>query len=242
MIKYINILLIGLFYGTVGTTLGGVIGAYFNIKSRKMISFILEFAGGLMTSVVCFTLIPESLELTDLTNCLFGIFLGIITMIISSEYIERKIENKKTNILLKTGLIVGIGLAIHNFPEGIAIGSSFIASKIVGYSIAISILLHDIPEGLGMAIPLKKSGMSRRKIILYTFLSGVTTGIGAVIGNLLGNISNNIIGIMMSFSSGAMLYIVSGEIIIESKKIYKGRFGGLGNILGMIVGIFVSKI
>ena len=62
------------------------------------------------------------------------------------------------NNLLKTGIIVSIGLAIHNFPEGLAIGSGFEASIKLGYSLALAICLHDIPEGISMGVPMKNGG------------------------------------------------------------------------------------
>lgn len=154
MIKISEIIkttLLGLFFGTIGTTLGGIIGVKSNITSNRFLSFILEFAAGLMMAIVCFELIPESLELTNIANVFLGIILGVITMIwcdniINKKYMEKNIKNNNT--LLKTGIIVGIGLAIHNFPEGLAIGSGFEASTKLGITLAIAILLHDIPEGI----------------------------------------------------------------------------------------------
>ena len=93
-----------------------------------------------------------------------------------------------------------------------------------------------------MAVPMKNGGMSKTKAVILTLLSGVTTGIGALIGALIGGISEEIIGICLSFVAGAMLYIVSGELIPESNKIYKGRMGAVGNIIGFILGIIATQI
>lgn len=233
--------LLGLFFGTFGTSIGGIIGALLNIKSNKIMSFILELAAGLMTSIICFELIPEALEISSITNSIFGIIIGVLSMIMCDNIVNKKLKNEK-NTLLKTGLIVGIGLAIHNFPEGLAIGSGFGASLKLGYTLAIAIAFHDIPEGISMSVPMKNGGMSKKKAIIYTMISGVTTGIGAFFGGIFGNISTSLIGISLSFAAGAMLYIVSGELIPESKKIYKGRFSILGNIIGFIMGLFAMNI
>lgn len=167
-------------------------------------------------------------------------------MIACDVLVKKKFSNKKktttTNSLLKTGIIVSIGLALHNFPEGLAIGSGFGASLKLGYSLALAILLHDIPEGVSMAVPMKNGGMKRTKVIFYVILSGVTTGIGAFFGALVGTISQEIIAICLSFAAGAMLYIVSGELIPESNKLYRGRIASIGNILGFILGILAVKI
>lgn len=233
--------LLGLFFGTFGTTLGGVIGINFKNTSNRFLSFILEFAAGLMMAIVCFDLIPESLGLTNIAVTLIGVILGTLAMFICDNTIQ-KISFKKQSSLLRTGIVVGIGLALHNFPEGLAIGSGFEASLKLGFSLAIAILLHDIPEGISMSIPMKAGGMKKSKALLYTFLSGITTGMGAFFGALLGNISTTMIGICLAFAAGAMLYIVSGELIPESNKIYKGRMGFFGNILGFILGIIAFNI
>ena len=130
-----------------------------------------------MTAIICFELIPEALEIADLFVVILGVIIGIFMMIIcdifvdnlfqkrhknantinSKIYNNKKLITKGKNIdsnnekkkinLLKTGMIVSIGLAIHNFPEGLAIGSGYEASVRLGLSLAIAICFHDIPEG-----------------------------------------------------------------------------------------------
>lgn len=149
--------LIGLFFGTFGTTIGGVIGVKLKRTSNKFLSFILSFASGLMTAIICFELIPEALEISNLPVSLLGIIIGIIMMAICDLIVDKRFSkpsktvdnfNNIQNNLLKTGIIVSIGLAIHNFPEGLAIGSGFEASLKLGFSLAIAICFHDIPEGI----------------------------------------------------------------------------------------------
>lgn len=89
-------------------------------------------------------------------------------MIICDLLVDKKFNNsnkfkQNKNDLLKTGIIVSIGLALHNFPEGLAIGSGFGASIKLGLSLAIAICLHDIPEGISMAVPMKNGGIKRVK-------------------------------------------------------------------------------
>ena len=116
-----------------------------------------------MTAIICFELIPEALTIASLSVVLLGIITGIIMMIICDIFVDKKfnkrnitvnrntqlnIKDKNKSNLLKTGIIVSIGLAIHNFPEGLAIGSGFEASLKLGLSLAIAICFHDIPEGI----------------------------------------------------------------------------------------------
>ena len=225
-----------------------------------------------MTAIICFELIPEALEIANLIVVIFGIILGIIMMIIcdifvdnlfqkrhknantinSKSYNSKKLITKGKNIdsdnekkkinLLKTGMIVSIGLAIHNFPEGLAIGSGYEASVRLGLSLAIAICFHDIPEGISMAVPMKNGGMKASKVIYYVVLSGITTGVGAFFGSIVGGISQKIIALCLAFSAGAMIYIVSGELTPESNKLYQGRMSAIGNLIGFIIGVFAMNI
>ena len=84
--------------------------------------------------------------------------------------------------------------------------------------------------------------MKSFKVILLVILSGITTGVGAFIGSAIGSVSKEIIAICLSFAAGAMLYIVTGELIPEANKLYKGRMSGIGNILGFLIGIIAVRI
>ena len=93
-----------------------------------------------------------------------------------------------------------------------------------------------------MAVPMKNGGMKASRVVFYVILSGITTGIGAFFGAIVGSISETVIAVCLSFAAGAMLYIVSGELVPESNKLYKGRMSAIGNMLGFIIGIFATKL
>lgn len=112
----------------------------------------------------------------------------------------------------------------------------------LGLSLALAICLHDIPEGISMAVPMKSGGMKISKIIFYVILSGITTGVGAFFGSIIGSISEQIIAICLSFAAGAMLYIVSGELVPEANYLYHGRMTAIGNMVGFLIGIFATGI
>ena len=200
-------------------------------------------------AIICFDLIPEAMDISGIINVILGILFGIIVMIFCDILVQKKFSGKNINsigntknTLLTTGIIVSIGLAIHNFPEGLAIGSGFGASMKLGLSLAIAICLHDIPEGISMAVPMKNGGMKPSKVIYYVVLSGVTTGVGAFFGAIIGTISEQIIAVCLSFAAGAMLYIVSGELIPESNQLYKGRMSAVRKHVGIFDRIICNDV
>lgn len=168
-----------------------------------------------MMAVICFDLIPEALEISKILDVIIGIVIGIIAMIYCDVVVQKKFSNigkfeSNNNSLLKTGIIVSIGLAIHNFPEGLAIGSGFESSMKLGLSLALAICLHDVPEGISMAVPMKNGGMKISKVIFYVILSGITTGIGAFFGAIVGSISQSVIAICLSFAARSnVIYCIS---------------------------------
>ena len=87
-----------------------------------------------------------------------------------------------------------------------------------------------------MAVPMKNGGMKKEKVIFYVILSGVTTGIGAFFGAILGGISQEVIAMCLSFAAGAMLYIVSGN------SLYHGRMTAVGNIAGFLLGMLAMSL
>ena len=238
-----RITVIGSIAGIIGTGSGGLIILFVDKITKRFLSFIMEFSAGLMMSVVCFDLLPEAFSLGGIGVTIVGMVIGTV-LIVGLDDLIRRLEVVKRAIhkgsLLRAGILLAVGIALHNFPEGVAIGSGFDASMSLGLSLALVIALHDMPEGIAMAIPMRAGGMAKGRVIFWTILSGVPTGIGALLGGVLGGISNMVISICLGFAGGAMLYIICGELIPESKSMYRGRLSSIGNILGIITGMVLA--
>ncbi|MEF9953162.1 MAG: ZIP family metal transporter [Clostridium sp.] len=241
----IRILIITLIAGGVslfGTLLGGVIGTLFKGKNNVMISSIMSIAAGLMISVVTFDLIPEAIHMGGIDNALIGIFIGVVFVSLVDVLLPSTNFIKSRGSDIKTSILLAISLAAHNFPEGIAIGSSFAAGQSLGIGLCIVIGLHDIPEGATVAAPLLKSSMSRGKILLLTALTALPTAIGGLCGALVADVSRMFISISLGFAGGTMLYIVCGELIPESKNLFKGVFSTISVIIGIVLGLIITTI
>lgn len=241
MEHYIKITLIGLFSGIIGTGTGGL--AAFSPKgiSKRTLGFVLEFSAGLMTSVVCFELVPEAFELSGIIPAITGLLSGILVVLLAESFAKRLevVKRSKNRGLLKAGILMSLAIAIHNFPEGFAVGSGFEASSSLGLLLTFVIGIHDIPEGIAMVLPMRAGGVSSKKAFAISILSGMPMGLGALLGAVLGGISDSFISSCLGFAGGAMLYIVFAELVPESKRLYSGRFSSFGNILGILCGIIV---
>lgn len=229
--------------GVLGTGLGGILAFVLGNRGNRAVSFIMEFSGGLMMAIVCFDLMPNALDKASLSVCVLGFCIGVlVALLIQDELAHHDLRPKaaKNSSLMRTGFIIMAGIALHNFPEGLAIGSGFEASLSLGISLVLVIGLHNIPEGLAMAMPLKLSGIPPVKVILYTALTGVPMGFGALLGALVGGVSEEAIGLSLALAGGAMLYIVCGDIIPQSRELYRGRLSSLGNVMGFLCGMVVA--
>jgi ZIP family zinc transporter len=228
-----------------GTGAGGVAAFLLRRPSRRFMGTILGLSGGLMMAIVCFELLPEAFEMAGLAIGIAGIILGVgLVTLIDMMVPDRDITDKKvrSNGYIRMGMLLGIGIAIHNFPEGLAIGSGLAVNLRLGFRLAFVIGFHNVPEGVAMAMPMIVGGYSRIKIFLATIVAGVPLGLGAFVGALLGEISPVLVSLCLSFAGGTMLYITCGELIPKSQDVYRGRTAAFGVIIGIIAGIVLSAI
>lgn len=240
-----SILLITLITGAisfVGTMLGGILGVLFKSRHNTLVSSIMSIAAGVMIAVVTFDLLPEAIHIGGLSRALIGIFIGVVFVTLMDIYLPSIPLVKSKGSHVKTSILLGISLAAHNFPEGIAIGSSFTAGTSLGVGLLIVIGLHDIPEGAAVAAPLLNSTVSRRKILFITGLTAIPTALGALVGGLISEVSKDFISLSLGFAGGTMLYIVCGELIPESKNLFKGVFTTISVIIGLVIGLIITTI
>ena len=233
--------LYGILSGVVGTGAGGFLACFLPTKNKRVISLLLEYSAGLMIAIVCFDLLPNAFEYAPLSSVLMGVLAGVFLMMLSDDLSTTHLQTARSNNSMKnTGIVIALGIALHNFLEGMAVGSGFEAELTLGVSLAIAIMLHDIPEGMSIAIPLRAGGMSRIKAFTLALASGLPMGLGALFGKWVGQIAVSYISVSLAIAGGAMLYIVFVNMLPESKHIYKGRLSSMGSIAGMISGIIVS--
>ncbi|MCL2124657.1 MAG: ZIP family metal transporter [Oscillospiraceae bacterium] len=250
--------------GICGTGLGGVVSAVFMRRSSERVAcWMLSFAAGVMTSIVCFGLLPEAVDLTNIVIAVIGLVAGIIIIMPLNRIIDRITESKgdhpklhttheelyhesklikNRSRMVQSGFIMFAAIGLHNIPEGLAIGAGGSHDYQLGLLLAIMIALHNIPEGMAIATPMLAGGMRKVVVVLLAALSGAPTLLGGVIGSLIGGISDTAIALSLAAAGGAMLYVVFGEIIPQSIILVKSRAATIVTLLGIITGLVVAQL
>ena len=202
------------------STLIGIIPTYINIKYRNTIiylSLVISFIVLIFVSI--FSLIPDAFKFIGVINnisiliLIIFINIGFIISLLFDKYIDRYNYDN----LYRVGLLSLFILILHNIPEGII---TFISSSInynIGLKLSLLIILHNIPEGILISIPIYYSTNNRFKAFIYTFISGFSELIGAFISYLFlyKYISNLLLFIILSITSGIMIYISLFDILKE---------------------------
>lgn len=235
-----RIVFLGTMAGVLGTGAGGFSLALFGRPKGNLLSFLLAFSSGIMLAVVFQDLIPESLVLGNPAFTFLGIVLGVVALWVTSLCLPHPPANHPlpTTRLVQTGVLLGLGIAMHNLPEGLAIGAGYVASEELGLGLAFALSLHNIPEGMAMAAPLIAGGLSRVKVVLWTIVTGLPMGIGALFGGLFGSGSPLILAGALGFAAGAMLFLVFHELLPQAQRLGFPRYSTLGVIIGVFLGLF----
>ena len=262
--------------GVGGTGLGGLVGAMLQKDSKRVVSLLLSFAGGVMLSVVCFDLVTEAIETntgiwTVAASIAFGVGITFILNylidrktnpevphidenhpktaddldeLIHSDHLKHHYNQKDSKLgLFVAGMVMACAIALHNVPEGMTIGASYAGDGgVLGNAaliLAVIIGLHNIPEGMAVSVPLISGGMPKWKAVLITAATGIPTILGALLGYVLGEIGPMGLTMSLGFASGAMLYVVFGEILPQAILMYHSKLPAFSAIAGILVGLLI---
>lgn len=155
-------------------------------------------------------------------------------------------EHAPKRELWVAGVVIACAIALHNIPEGMSIGASYNIDTEGGVSmaliLAVLIGLHNIPEGMAVSVPLVAGGMKRIKAALLTAASGVPVVLGAWLGYWIGDIGAIGLAASLGFASGAMLYVVFGEIIPQAVLMYRSKVPAFFVIIGMLIGMIIIYV
>ncbi len=236
-----------IFYGFLASFLAGfatTIGAFVVFIKRDIfgpnkMSLFLGLSGGIMFSASIFSLLAPALTMGNILLVLLAFVLGavfvdVLDSIIPHEHFLKGLEGPSSH--LKLASLIILTMFIHNVPEGMAVGISFSRGvNPAAVSLAIAIGLQNIPEGAAVALPMFSMGGKRMYAILIAFLSGMLEPVAGTLGALLGVFLGRLMPYLMAFAGGAMVYVVSDEMIPESHTQGKEKVATFSFILGFVI-------
>ena len=232
---------------------GTVLGASLVLFMKREFNFFIEdfltaMSGGIMTAASVWSLIIPAVENSDhmgrlaFLPCCVGLCLGCGFMIALGEGTNRLFAVRK-GVPEYKNLSSIMAVTIHNIPEGMAVGCVYAAAiggegehlYAAAFVLALGIAVQNIPEGAVISMPLYADGVSKGKALLIGALSGVVEPLGAVMALFMSKAIGVMLPYFLSFAAGTMLFVVSQEMLSESK--YKGRLPvkGIAFTLGFMV-------
>ncbi|MFQ5453215.1 MAG: ZIP family metal transporter, partial [Candidatus Zixiibacteriota bacterium] len=216
------------------TGVGAIPALFFNKVSDKVLNSLLGGSAGVMLAATSFSLIVPAIEHGDKLWSGYGVYIVVFGMLFGAVFLDRIdkwlphehffMGHEGPDSSIKRIWLFIIAITIHNFPEGLAVGVGFGGGDVgAGISLAIGIGLQNMPEGLAVAFPLISLGYSRWSAVGIATLTGLVEPIGGILGVGAVSIFEPILPFALAFAAGAMLFVISDEIIPETHSKGKSR-------------------
>ena len=225
------------------TGLGSLVAFFIKDFKHRYLSLLMGFSAGVLIQISFMELLFSAVIETGFLSANIAFFVGIATIatiefLIPHEYKEEHLTEKerKKKRLMKTGLLVSEGIVIHNFPEGILTMFGTIKDPHLGLVLFIAIALHNIPKGISVSIPIYYATKNRRKVFLWSLLSGISEPIGAFIGFfvLFPFITPLVLNLALAFVAGIMVFISFDELLPLSLSHGEAHLAITSLFLGML--------
>ena len=225
--------------------------------SRRTLDIMLGVAAGVMLAASFWSLLDPALEMARPgwgVWCFVPVALGFLGGAVVLRLLDILLPHlhplegfeEGTPTHLSRSVLLVLAITLHNIPEGLAVGVAFgaaTAAPEMGFAGAVTLMLgiglQNLPEGMAVSVPLISGGMGKTKAVLLTALSGLPTVLGAVLGYALGGINEIMLMLSLGFASGAMLYVVFGELLPESILMWKSKMPALSLFVGVLAGFLL---
>jgi ZIP family zinc transporter len=225
------------------TTLGSVAAIFVREPGSRFMSLTLGFSAGVMLLLSFMELLAGGIATVGFVPAYVGFFAGMVVMlvldvVIPHQYLaEHGPSGEGDASLSRTAILVALGIAVHNFPEGMATLMGALQDVSLGVAIALAIALHNIPEGLAVSLPIYAATGSRAKAFLWSFLAGVAEPVGAAVAAvvLLPFLNRAVLGFVLSVVAGVMVFISLDELVPVSRSFGEAHLSIIGVLVGMAV-------
>ena len=235
------------FIATLGTWLLTLVGTlpvlFFRSAPRALMDAMMGFAAGVMVAASCWSLLVPAIDRGGVAVAVAGLLLGAAFLYAADQLLPHlhgeffeEAQAEGPRVAWQRSALLMIAMTLHNFPEGMAVGVSFGAEEVgAAVALAIGIGLQNVPEGLAIALPLRRSGLSRGRAFFWGQLSAAIEPIGGVLGASLVLASGAFLPYGMAAAAGAMLYVVVEELIPETVRSGTPDVATIGFIGGFAV-------
>ncbi|MEN3046273.1 MAG: ZIP family metal transporter [Candidatus Hydrothermales bacterium] len=226
--------------------LGALLVFFIPKPSDKLMDTLLGFAAGVMLAASFTSLIIPATNYNGIFPVILGIILGAIVLDLGDHIIphihkvigEEGIKRKR----IRGVWLLILAITIHNMPEGLAVGVGFGSGNIKDAIILmLAIGIQNIPEGFSVSVSAFEAGYGKK---FYSVLVGLRSGLVeiplAVLGALFASISEYILPYVMGFAAGAMLYVISDEIVPETHRKGHERLATFGTIIGLVLMLYMD--
>lgn len=250
----LHLAMLGGLAGFAATALGAIMAVVLRDVSARTQDVMLGFAAGMMLAASSFSLILPGLDAArEITGngpfaaliVVVGLGLGVLLMLGLDRFTPHEHESTgpcgpQAERINRVWLFV-LAIALHNLPEGMAIGVSFTNGDLnIGLPLTSAIAIQDIPEGLAVALALRTAGLSNLKAVLVAIGSGLMEPLGAIIGLGISTSFAIAYPVSMGLAAGAMIFVVSHEVIPETHRNGHQTSATLGLMAGFAVMMFLD--
>ena len=197
----------------------------------------LAFFGGMVLIAVIDKLVPEAENPHEVKNIEEMRGKKAETVIREHGETQRKNESVRSRRLMRTGIVTALVIGIHNFPEGLATFMATIQDPHIGFPVAIAIAIHNIPEGIAVSVPIFYATGSRKTAFFWSFLSGLTEPLGALLGFLvlMHFMTPFLSAMVLAAVAGIMVFISLDELLPSAEKYGEHHLSIYGAVSGMAV-------
>ncbi len=235
------------------TGLGALPALFFKNISRNLFNSMLGAAAGVMLAATAFSLLVPGMIYGNVIWPGKGIYIVSLGMMIGAaflHYADRQLPHVHLDSIsdvhltsLKKVWLFIIAITIHNFPEGMSVGVSFGSGEMKnGIVLAVAIALQNLPEGLAVALPLVGLGYNKWRAIGIATLTGLVEPVGGLLGITMVTIFEPVLPIAMGFAAGAMLFVISEEIIPETHSDGRSRYATFALMIGFIIMMILDNM
>lgn len=227
-------------YGSIGLCVGAFLAYATNRMHQTILSTLMALSTGMIMGIVFRDFLPEAVEMGGVIWAATGTGVGfLIGYLFDRMFHEHSNQNQnERNILMRSGILIGAGIALHNLPAGLLLGSTFIHLPHLGRDLGMIMFLHNVPEGMAMGIPLAMARVRPLNLFLLVVCISLPFFIGALLGAMVQFENVGVLAVLIGLASGTIVYVSWFEVFLRSMR---GIYVWLAFIL-FVLGYYLSTV